>query len=101
MNTIKFIVTAGVEEHVFRKDSFRQITTTYTSGDTGSVDIYFSPEGDIVDLDRIRLVVNKDFISTITTSIQRLLSESKNSEVKHSQTRGVYQQVTSITYTAG
>ena len=101
MNTIKFIVTAGVEEHVFRKDSFRQITTTYTSGDTGLVEVYSAPEGDIVDLDRIRLTVNKDFISIITTSIQKLLSEPKNSEVKHSQTKGIYQQVTSMGYTAG
>lgn len=101
METIKFIITGGIEEYVFRKDSFRLIHSTYSSGDTGLVDLYFAAEGDIVDPDKISLTVNRDFISIITTSIQEKLLASGNVEIKHSTTSGVYQQVTGITYTAG
>ena len=42
MGTITFIKTANTEEHVFSKDTFKYMYTSYTSGIYGSILLYFA-----------------------------------------------------------
>ena len=101
MGTINFIVTANSGEHVFNKNTFKYMYSSYSSGTTGSVFIYFASEGNIVDPDLITLTVNKDYISTIIKDISEMINLSGHSIVQHSKASGIYKQVTAMTYTAG
>tara|TARA_R100001443_G_scaffold89799_1_gene96316 strand:- start:214 stop:516 length:303 start_codon:yes stop_codon:yes gene_type:complete len=98
---INFINTKGVLENSFKKDSFRYLELAYTSGDTGSIIVHFAAEGDIVDMDRMVLVVNKDFLHIVSNSIKKLISSPGDSVVETGLKRGVFRQITSMTYSAG
>ena len=101
MGTINFVKTADTEEYVFNKNTFKFMYTSYTSGATGTVYLYFAAEGDIVDPDTITLTVTKRFMSNIIKSISESLNSSGHNEIKHSQTSGIYSFITAMTYTAG
>ena len=101
MGLMHFIKTEGTEEYVFRKDSFRFMQATYSSGATGTVNIYFAAEGNIVDPDLIALTVNKDFVAIVMSDVSKSLNNTDITQVKHSQTGGIYKQVTAMVYTAG
>ena len=101
MGTINFIVTANSGEHVFNKNTFKYMYSSYSSGTTGSVFIYFASEGNIVDPDLITLTVNKHYISTIIKNISETLNKDGHHTIEHSKTSGIYQYVTAMTYTAG
>ena len=101
MGTINFIITANTTEHVFNKSIFKYMYSSYTSGTTGSIFIYFAAEGNIVDPDLITLTVNKHYISTIIRDISEILNKNGLHTIEHSKTSGIYQYVTAMTYTAG
>ena len=99
--TINFIITEERVEHVFNKASFKYMYSSYTSGSTGFVYVHFQAESDVIDHDVITLTVNKNFISRVIKDISEKLNVFRHSEVKHSQSTGIYKQVTAMTYTAG
>jgi len=101
MGTINFIVTADTGEYVFNKNTFKFMYSTYSSGATGTIYLYFAAEGDIVDPDTITLTVTKRFMSNVIKKISESLNSSGHTEIKHSQTSGLYSFITAITYTAG
>ena len=63
--------------------------------------IYFQAENNLIDHDYIRITVKKEFISRLVLDISKKLNEFNHSEVKHSQSTGLYKQVTAMNYTAG
>tara|TARA_R100000458_G_C8043302_1_gene93707 strand:- start:103 stop:411 length:309 start_codon:yes stop_codon:yes gene_type:complete len=99
--TINFIITENRVEHVFNKASFKYMYSSYSSGSEGHVFVHFQAESDVIDHDVLRLTVKKEFISSLVSEISKKLNEFNHSEVKHSQSTGVYKQVSAITYTAG
>ena len=99
--TISFTITEDLEEHVFNKDTFKYMYSQYVTGDNGVIRIYFQAENNLIDHDLIRLTVNKNFLSRLVLDISKKLNEFNHSEVKHSQSTGLYKQVTAMTYTAG
>ena len=101
MGTINFIVTTNTSEHVFNKNIFKYMYSSYSSGDTGSIFVYFAAEGDIVDPDLITLTVNKDYINTIIKDISEKINLEGHDIIQHSRSSGIYKEVTAMTYTAG
>jgi|TARA_R100000231_G_scaffold138719_1_gene117767 hypothetical protein len=101
MGTINFIVTADTEEHVFNKNTFKYMFSSYSSGTTGTISIFFAAEGDIVDPDQITLTVRKEFMSDIIRDISQNLNKSGHTEVQANQTSAPFSFVTAIVYTAG
>tara|TARA_R110002020_G_scaffold369747_1_gene581553 strand:- start:1030 stop:1338 length:309 start_codon:yes stop_codon:yes gene_type:complete len=99
--TINFIITENVEEHVFSKDTFKYMYSSYSTGATAAIRIYFQAENNLIDHDLIRLTVNKEFVSRLMLDISKKLNEFNHSEVKHNQSTGLYKQNISMTYTAG
>ena len=99
--TINFIHTKGVLENAFRKDSFRHLEVIYASGSTGAISIYFAAEGDIVDMDKIILTVNKDFMHIVADSIKKSISSPGDSVVELGAKKGIFRQMTSMTHVPG
>tara|TARA_R110002020_G_scaffold299812_2_gene515439 strand:+ start:500 stop:814 length:315 start_codon:yes stop_codon:yes gene_type:complete len=102
MSTILFQLSS-TSSHTFAKQSFRYMDTSYSSGTTGSVFVYFAAEGDIVDMDKITLTVPKDFIMPTAKHISRMLSRSGNDEIQKStlSSAGINRYINSIIYTDG
>ena len=101
MGIINFIITSGTEEHVFNKNTFKYMYTSYSSGDTGSIYIYFQAENNLIDHDTITLTVNKYFMPKVVKDIAEKLNNKGFHEIRYKQSSGVYRDVTNITYTAG
>ena len=101
MGTINFIITADTGEHVFNKGTFKYMYSSYTSGTTGSINIYFSAEGDLIRNDTITLTVTKRFMSNVIKHIAEKINLSGHDEIKHSQSTGLFKEITTMTYTAG
>ena len=103
MGTVGFLITKNVAHHVFSKDTFKYMYMSYTSGITGSIYLYFSAEGNIVDPDLITLTVKKDKMTQTAQRIpgqmcQPIFHEYTTDSLS---TQGVNQHITAITYTAG
>ena len=103
MGTIGFLITKNSAHHVFAKNTFKYMYMNYTSGNTGSIYLYFSAEGDIVDPDLITLTVAKEKMTATARTISELMCVSKSHEITTSNlsARGVNGDITAITYTAG
>ena len=101
MGTINFIITDNTAEHVFNKETFKYMYSSYSSGTTGSIYVYFASEGNIVDPDLITLTVNLAFIGKVVKDISENINHNGHGEIKHSQSSGLYKQITAMTYTAG
>ena len=101
MSTINFIVAKDTGEHVFNKNVFRYMNSGYSSGTTGTIIVTFAAEGDLIDEDEITLTVDKAFLGDIIKDIANKINSNGHSEIKHSQSSGLYKYVTAMTYTAG
>ena len=75
--------------------------TSYSSGTTGSIYVYFAAEGNIVDPDLITITVKKDFLGATSKYIAQSMSSSGYHEIKIGGTTGIAQHITAMTYTAG
>lgn len=101
MGTINFVITRDTAEHVFSTNTFKYMYSSYSSGTTGSIYVYFAAEGDMVDPDLITLTVNKNLISNVIENVARGINNNSHTVIKHSQPSGLYKNITAITYTAG
>ena len=101
MGTINFIITADTGEHVFNKGTFKYMYSGYSSGVTGSVYIKFQAENDLIQSDTITLTVTKRFMSNVIKHIAEKINLSGHDEIKHSQSTGLFKEISAIAYSAG
>jgi|TARA_R100000081_G_C4744059_1_gene130618 hypothetical protein len=103
MNTVGFLITKNTNHHVFSKNTFKYMYVNYTSGATGSIYLYFSAEGEIVDNDLITLTVKKDYISVVTKTISEQMSLGGYHEYTTLliEPKGINKHIDAISYTAG
>ena len=98
MGTIHFIITYNTHEYVFNKSNFKYMNTTFSSGTTGVVDLYF--DGKNTSEDKITITIDKFRMGHFTREFSKKLAVPGYAVVKI-ETTGLYKSIKTITYTAG
>ena len=98
MGAIHFIVTYNTHEYVFNKSNFKYMNTTFSTGTTGTIDIYF--DGKNTNEDKITITVDKYRMGHFVRDLSAKIGQTGYSVVKI-ETTDLYKFLKTITYTAG
>ena len=96
MNTIGFKISS-TSYQVFSKGLFRRL---YVSA-LGTIYIYFSSNGDIVDNDLITITSTNEHTMEISTKIAQGICAGGHLDFDASKNNGINAHISTITYTAG
>ena len=98
MGTIHFIKDYNTSEYVFNKNNFKHMDTTFSTGTTGAIDIYFDAKN--TNEDKITITIDKYRMGHFVRDLSEKLSKEGYSVVKI-ETTGLYKFLKTIAYTAG
>ena len=100
--TIKFRIIENTSVYVFRKGDFKKITTSYSTGKSGSVIVYFQAENDLINHDYMTLTVRKEYMEKVVDKISEFINTGGHDMVEVLKgSTGLFGQIYVITYTAG